>query len=159
MKQQLRGFWPIFACYTASLITACRTGPEDIGRLPDGKHPITFTASVESLTVTRGTTDNNWENINGHFAVQSEETVKQYIVTSPEGKLNSNDPLYWNSPTMDITAWYPYSPDLPGSFTIQSNQTSNSGYQNSDFLYASKTLTSTNRPRLTSASAICLSKS
>lgn len=141
MKQQLRGFWPIFACYTASLITACRTGPEDIGRLPDGKHPITFTASVESLTVTRGTTDNNWENINGHFAVQSEETVKQYIVTSPEGKLNSNDPLYWNSPTMDITAWYPYSPDLPGSFTIQSNQTSNSGYQNSDFLYASKTLT------------------
>lgn len=48
-----------FACMAALTAASCTDDTDDGSRLPDGACPMTFTASVDGLTATRATTDNN----------------------------------------------------------------------------------------------------
>lgn len=132
------------------LLTACsQNDGADADVLP-GKHPMTFTTTVEGLAVTRAATANGAWTIGDAIAVKVGSDVKQYAVTSIDGGqsatlqiANNATPFYWSS-TADITAsaWYcgtGYSATLPATWSVQSNQSQDEEYQKSDFLYASPT--------------------
>ena len=136
-----------FACLMAA---SCSDVTDDSTALPDGKYPMTFTASVGGLSATRATTDNTWaggENV----AIQIGGEVKQYTAASG-GNLavaSGADPFYWqsNSETKTVTAWYygtGYDATTPNRTTwaVQSDQSkpeagnTAGNYRRSDFLYA-----------------------
>ena len=144
----------VFAC----LMTAsCSDVTDDGITLPDGKYPMTFTASVDGLSVpnpaSRATTDNTW--MGGEtVAIQTDSDVKQYTAASG-GHLtvaSGAAPFYWqnNNETKKVTAWYygtGYDATPPDGTTwaVQSDQSKTEAgntagnYQRSDFLYAPAT--------------------
>lgn len=120
-------------------VTSCQQNDE-AARLPDGKHPIIFTAAVNEPTVTnaatRATTDNTWTG-GEEVAIQMDGEVKKYTA-AVGGVLSSTTPFYWQSTSdINVTAWYQhtYSAAKPTSFTVQTDQ-SGAGYQQSDLLYS-----------------------
>lgn len=144
----------VFAC----LMTAsCSDVTDDGITLPDGKYPMTFTASVDGLSApdpaTRATTDNTWTG-GETVAIQTGSEVKQYTAASG-GRLTvagGADPFYWqsNSETKTVTAWYygtGYDATPPDGTTwaVQSDQSKTEAdntagnYRRSDFLYAPAT--------------------
>ena len=144
----------VFAC----LMTAsCSDVTDDGITLPDGKYPMTFTASVDGLSApdpaTRATTDNTWTG-GETVAIQTGSEVKQYTAASG-GRLTvagGADPFYWqsNSETKKVTAWYygtGYDATPPNGTTwaVQSDQSKTEAgntagnYRRSDFLYAPAT--------------------
>lgn len=139
-----------FACLLA---TSCSDVTDDDTTLPDGKYPMTFTASVDGLTVSRATTDNSWAG-GEEVAIQTGGEVKKYTAASG-GNLavaSGADPFYWqnNNETKKVTAWYygtGYDATPPNGTTwaVQSDQSKTEAgntagnYQRSDFLYAPAT--------------------
>lgn len=121
--------------------------------LPEGKYPMTFTATgLEATATTRGTADDFWDG-DEYVAVQVGDVVKKYV-TASYGKSTTlqpagpDDAFYWQSTndTKQVSAWYlgtGYDASLTTErwqWSIQSNQnTSDNGYQKSDFLYAPQT--------------------
>lgn len=136
----------------ALLATSCSTDEDDGTTLPDGKYPVTFTASVNGLTATRATTvDNEWEG-SENVAIQIGSTVKRYTV-GQGGILTAADAantFYWQSSgeTKSVSAWYCGDGStgaggsnisaIPTSWEVKTDQ-SGDGYQQSDFLYAPAT--------------------
>ena len=139
-----------FACLLA---TSCNDVTDDDTTLPDGKYPMTFTAAVDGLTVSRATTDNSWAG-GEEIAIQIGGEVKKYTAASG-GNLavaSGADPFYWqsNSETKTVTAWYygtGYDAKMPDGITwaVQSDQSKTEAgntagnYRRSDFLYAPAT--------------------
>lgn len=127
------------ACLTGILAAGCTEETDSDKRLPDGKYPMTFTAAVDGLTVTRTTTENSWEG-REEVAVQIGNTVKKYMVSADKKTLSSSDPFYWekSDELKNVTAWHSatYSDTRPEKFTVQQDQNSGTGYQQSDMLYA-----------------------
>lgn len=130
--------------YAGMLLFAASGCTDDAGtdnRLPAGKYPMTFTAALEGMTVTRATTDNSWTD-GDEVAIQIGSEVKKYTVAS-DGSLSvasGGTPFYWQS-TSDITvnAWYPYnggSKPADNALTVKAEQNKNNGYQASDYLEA-----------------------
>lgn len=125
------------AILTCLLLFSCRS--EDDGNVfAAGEYPLTFTASVEEQ-LTRSTSASSWDG-GEEVAMQATGMVKKYIATA-DGKLivaNGVVPFYWQSQseTKTVQAWYPYSATVPANWSVQSDQ-SGTGYQQSDFLYAS----------------------
>lgn len=81
-----------------ALLAASCSDVTDDGTLPDGKYPMTFTASVAGLIVTRATTDNSWtgEEV---VAIQIGREVKQYVA-AVGGSLtvaSGSTPFYWQN--------------------------------------------------------------
>ena len=144
----------VFACLMAA---SCSDVTDDGTALPDGKYPMTFTASVDGLSApdpaTRATTDNTWTG-GETVAIQTGSEVKQYTAASG-GRLTvagGADPFYWqsNSETKTVTAWYygtGYDATPPDGTTwaVQSDQSKTEAdntagnYRRSDFLYAPAT--------------------
>lgn len=124
------------------------------GMLPEGKYPITFTATgLEIPAATRATADGTWTQGN-EIAVKVEGVAeaKHYTaVNSGESTMLEPAynviPFYWQSTSdINVSAWYVgtgYSFVLPETWPVQSDQNFNefisSGYQESDFLYAPQT--------------------
>ena len=112
--------------------------------LPDGQYPMTFTTAGIALSVeTKATTDNNWEGVQT-VAVKVGDEMKPYTVNPSSdyqtATLTSEDPFYWQSTApIQVSAWYPYTdgstamPDV----VVQTDQSSTSGYQQSDYISAS----------------------
>ena len=141
----------VFACLMAA---SCSDVTDDGTTLPPGTYPMTFTASVDGLSVpnpaSRATTDNTW--MGGEtVAIQTGGEVKKYTAASG-GNLtvaSSGTPFYWQttSETKTVSAWYlpDYSATSPTTFAVQSDQSkTESGsaadnYRRSDFLYAPAT--------------------
>lgn len=125
---------------TASLTTALYgcSGEIAVGdTLPDGKYPMTFTAQVDGLTVTRATVDGSWSG-GEEVAVQIGSEVKKYAAASG-GNLTvaGGDPFYWQSKgNITINAWYPYNKTKPtaGALKVQADQNEDANYQASDYL-------------------------
>ena len=109
-----------FACMAALTAASCTDDTDDGSRLPDGACPMTFTASVDGLTATRATTDNN-----GKTTWQAEDPVaismdgganhKVYKISDAgtgemiaDGEANT---LYWqkSDETKTLAAWHPVS--------------------------------------------------
>ena len=135
------------ACLTGIMAAGCTEETDSDKRLPDGKYPMTFTAAVDGLTVTRTTTENSWEG-GEEVAVQIGNTVKKYIVSADKKTLSSSDPFYWekSDESKNVTAWHYGHGSIasgginanavPTSWSVKENQNEEEGYQKSDFLYA-----------------------
>ena len=139
------------ACLTGIMAAGCTEETDSDKHLPDGKYPMTFTAAVDGLTVTRaGTADGEWTTTD-RIAVQVSNEIKIYAPSKIDGKsatLTSSDPFYWqrNNETKTVSAWYcgdgttasegENAEKVPASWSVQSDQDKGEGYQKSDFLYA-----------------------
>lgn len=145
-------------CLTGIMAAGCTEETDSDKRLPDGKYPMTFTAAVDGLTVTRaGTADGKWTTTD-HIAVQvsNAESGNGIKIYSPSqindggATLTSDDPFYWQSSneTKTVSAWYcgdgstalgqANAEKVPASWSVQPDQNEGEGndYQQSDFLYA-----------------------
>ena len=129
------------AATLACLLAASCSDLTDSDSLPDvGIYPVIFTAAVDAPTATRATVDNSWAGTE-EVAVMVDGKVKKYKAAvngalTPDGAGNSH---YWSSTQpMTVQAWYSsaYSETSPANFTVQSNQSDGTGYQQSDMLYA-----------------------
>jgi hypothetical protein len=136
-----------FACLMAA---SCSDGTDDGTTLPDGKYPMTFTASVGGLTATRATPDNSWAG-GEEVAIQIGSEVKKYTAAN-DGSLTiaeNGTPFYWQT-TSDITvnAWYPYSTTKPtvAELRVKANQSEGNNYQSSDYLEAVDATVTFNTP-------------
>lgn len=143
------------ACCVLALTACSDDTTGDNSRLPDGEYPMTFTAVVDELTVTRaGTADGEWTTTD-RIAVQvsnaeSGNEIKIYAPSDNGNRptLTSSDPFYWqrNNETKTVSAWYCgdgttasggiNTGKVPTSWSVKENQNEEEGYQKSDFLYA-----------------------
>lgn len=139
INQIRRNAWLAVAALLA--FTSCQENGE-AGQLPEGKHPLTFTAAVAGLTMTKATTratttDNAFAGGEA-VAVQVDNEVSEYTA-STGGALSSNMPFYWqsSSDSKTVSAWYAssYSATRPTTLSVEADQ-SNLGYETSDLLYA-----------------------
>ena len=119
--------------------------------LPEGKYPVTFTATgLEISAAPRATADGTWET-NNEVAIQIGSDVRKYKVATGSSSLSTTlsaadgvTPFYWQSTneTKIVSAWYlgtGYGDGtLPTPWSVQPDQSGN-GYQQSDFLYAPQT--------------------
>lgn len=139
-----------------ALLAGCsQSDLPDTDRLPDGLYPITLTAAVEGQTVTRATVDNTWAGTE-EVALQVGGEVKKYTVATDGVMTVESGVQYWTNKTMTVQAWHSpqgYSAIRPASFTVKADQNTNSGagYQQSDMLYTSQSITynATTLPQLT----------
>lgn len=124
------------ACCVLAL-TACSDDTTGDDSLPDGRYPMTFTTTVQGLTQTRATVNNQWDGTE-KVAIMAGNTVKKYMAES-DGALtpDGDNQLYWTSNTMTVQAWYSAvdSDTRPENFTVKQDQNSDGGYQRSDMLY------------------------
>lgn len=158
LRNRMRVVATLCTAYCVLALTACSddtTG--DDSRLPDGEYPMTFTAAVEGLTVTRaGTangewTDADWIAVQVSDAESGNDEIKIYAPSKIDGNsatLTSDDPFYWqrNNETKTVSAWYcgdgstaskgENAKQVPTKWSVQKNQNEGEGYQMSDFLYA-----------------------
>lgn len=95
----------------ALCLPACNN--DDEGLLPDGKYPLTLTASIDKLTLTRADGKNTWA-IDDPIAVSVNggTSHKIYNITNAStGAMEANnpkDPCYWiQNKDQRILAWYP----------------------------------------------------
>lgn len=138
------------ACCVLALTACSDDTTGDDSRLPDGEYPMTFTAVVDGLTVTRaGTADGEWTTTDW-IAVQVSDEIKIYAPSNNGNSvtLTSSDPFYWQSKdeTKTVSAWYCgdgstasggiNTGGVPTSWRVQPDQDKGDGYQESDFLYA-----------------------
>ena len=115
-KMMNLGIGLCFACVATLLAASCTDDTDDGTTLPDGKYPMTFTASVDGLTATRATTDTDgktsWENSDPvAISMDGGANHKQYKISntgtgamSPDGDANI---LYWSKTQETLAAWYP----------------------------------------------------
>lgn len=146
MRNELITFRNSVLAAMLSLVAAsCSDDAGTDNRLPEGKYPITFSAAVDGLTVTRATAEGSWDGTE-EVAIQIGNDVKIYKAYN-EGMLASTEPFYWQKAdeTKEVSAWYlgtGYSSALPTEWSVQSEQdktengNSSDNYQRSDFLYA-----------------------
>lgn len=143
------------ACCVLALTACSDDATDDDSCLPDGEYPMTFTAAVDGLTVTRASTaDGNWTTTD-RIAVQvsdagSANRIKIYAPSNDGNNvtLTSDDPFYWqgSNETKTVSAWYCgdgstasggiNAEKVPTSWSVQPDQDKGDGYQESDFLYA-----------------------
>lgn len=131
--------------------SSCSMEEEIGGSLPEGEYPMEFTTSVKELKVTRSATvDGVWQN-GDRIAVRvdGDQGVKTYTPTTGISgnlaTLTSTAPFYWqkSDETKKVSAWYygdnVFRGALLGSWSVESDQNTDDGYQKSDFLYAPET--------------------
>ena len=118
--------------------------------LPEGKYPVTFTATgLEIPAATRATADGTW-NQGDEVAIQIGGDVRKHTANSSGASTTLNaasgiTPFYWQNTgeIKSVSAWYlgtGYGDGaLPTTWSVQTNQNSGNGYQQSDFLYAPQT--------------------
>lgn len=118
--------------------------------LPDGKYPMTFASSVEEMPLAQAQANDTWTE-GDVVAMKVGEEVKQYTAEA-NGTLSAGDPFYWKNSkeTKTVTAWYcgdgstaangGNAGQVPASWTVKADQANNDGYKESDFLYASKSI-------------------
>lgn len=129
------------------LLASCGEDTADGDRLPDGKYPVTFTATgLEAMATTRATTDGTWTD-GDEVAVMIGNDVKKYVSigsgsTTTLKAAPGVSPYFWQSSTekMTVRACYPYEASSSAGFTVQTDQSGRDfdGYQQSDFLFAAK---------------------
>lgn len=99
------------------LVAASCSDVTDNDILPDGKYPMTFTAAVDGMAVSRAVTANgttSWE-VNDLVAISKNggTSHKAYKITdAANGAMSPNDvadALYWNQTTETLGAWHPVS--------------------------------------------------
>lgn len=104
------------------LVAASCSDVTDDDILPDGKYPMTFTAAVDGMAVSRAVTANgttSWE-VNDLVAISKNggTSHKAYKITdAASGAMSPNDAadaLYWSKKTETLGAWHPVSCTIGG---------------------------------------------
>lgn len=127
--------------------------------LPEGKYPVTFTATgLEIAPTSRATADGTWDGTEA-VAVKIGSEVKNYVADGSGASTTLKAakgviPFYWKSTNenKDVSAWYcgtEYNASLPSSWMVKPDQSSDENYQKSDFLYAKGTLSFNGNQSLT----------
>lgn len=129
------------------LLASCGEDMVDGDRLPDGKYPVTFTATgLEAMATTRVATDGTWTE-GDEVAVMIGNNVKKYVsigsgTTTTLKAAPGVSPYFWQSSSekMTVRACYPYEAHPSAGFTVQTDQSGRDfdGYRQSDFLFAAK---------------------
>lgn len=131
-------------------LTGC-SNDESGGELADGKYPLELRAEGLAVTpaTTRATVDGDWQGVT-RLAVMVDGVMKEYDVT-PDAADNkkatlkaAGEPFYWKSKTepMTVSAWWKYRDASSGDVTQlpnmydEINQSTKSGYQSVDYIYA-----------------------
>ncbi len=127
----------------AGLCTSCSDITDSGGdtSLPDGKYPITFTAAVDGLTVSRAAGKDAWAK-DDPIAVSLNESSgsKTYKITDASTgamePVNPSDVYYWktNTEELKILAWYPAEAVTAKDISDQSQ-----GFADFDYLKAKTT--------------------
>ena len=121
--------------------------------LPPGEYPLILTAggleaiatpAQQSAPTTRGTVDNDWEDVTEVAVQVGDGTPNKYKATGlTNGKktailkgINENNTHYWESTTekKTITAWHPYSNVYPDNWLVEADQRAADSYQASDLI-------------------------
>ncbi len=124
----------------ACLLAASCSDVTDEEPLLDGKYPMTFTANVDGLVVSRTTSENVWSGTE-EVAIQIGGKVKKYTAAA-SGNLSiasGDTPFYWQgTSSISVNAWYPYSATKPADteLTVKADQSRGDAYQASDYLEA-----------------------
>ena len=148
-KKTIKFLSTILAMLCLLFVSACGGSNDENGNtgIDDATATITLQPEISELTVTRGTATGHWKADNTEaVAVKIGSTVKQYKVNSKK-VLVSDAPFTWNDEGLKdhssktIEAWYPYTASLPTSITVKSNQSSESNFDGSDFLYGTANIT------------------
>lgn len=145
-----KGFLQTAFTLTAALLLLAGCTQDELAdkqgeTLPEGKYPMTFTATgLQAMPMSRATADGTWET-NDKIAIKVENDTRQYFVktggsnTATLEVSSGETPFDWQN-TNDITVsafylGYRFQSTLPQIWYVQSDQ-SDQGYQWSDFLYA-----------------------
>ena len=138
----------LFAAAALTVLTACSSDDATTEAPNEQRIPVTLKYTTVDATETRAAQDLN----EGTFDMN--ETLKVKISntgsnnwtlynfgTGPTGEMiyNGANPPYYpvGSQTIDIVAYYPYNAGT--SFTVQTDQTSDANYKESDLMFASVT--------------------
>lgn len=118
IKKRGAGLWLV--CVAGGLLAGCGDDTDSENRLPEGKYPMTFTAAVDGLAVSRATTDadgkTSWVE-NDPVAISKDRGTshKEYKITdassgamSPDNTEGSDaNTLYWSRTEETLAAWHP----------------------------------------------------
>ena len=141
-------------------IAACTQ--DEAGFLPEGAEgtPIVFTATglnpaATAAAGTRAPVDGNWEGVS-LVGVLIGGTVKAYDVTpttadNTSATLTSTDPHYWaDHNDLRVTAWWPYTAGETAMpvVKVRQDQSTQDGYEGSDFIAAEEQAVSYANPML-----------
>ena len=151
----------IFAALALQLgLAACSRDEADF--LPEGAEgtPIVFTATglnpdATATAGTRAPVDGNWEGVS-LVGVLIGGTVKAYDVTpttadNTSATLTSTDPHYWaDHNDLRVTAWWPYTAGETAMpvVKVRQDQSTQDGYEGSDFIAAEEQAVSYANPML-----------
>ncbi len=130
------------AAAALALCCACAEQIEPSGTL-DGPQPLVFSAAQGDLVLsTRAAADGTWDG-GEEVAIEVGGEVKKYKVTSSGGALEPADGAapFYRSDTGDIEvkAWYPYSDSEPAGVSINTDQSTKEGREESNLMTASAT--------------------
>ena len=139
---KLSRFLIIAIAASTSFLTACTSEEEEAS----ARHELVFQLGMGNAE-TRATPEGTWT-VGDYIAVKVGNTVKQYIITSTDGKakgINYDNTFYWEDlgeSSIKVTAWSfgkDYYETLPSVITVKTDQSSTENYTASDFLYAKET--------------------
>ena len=106
------------AFFSCLLAASCSDLTDDATTLPEGKYPMTFTAQVDGLTVSRATTDADGKTSWGAddpvaISMDGGTNHKEYKISNAStGAMAPNDEvntLYWSKTQETLAAWHPVS--------------------------------------------------
>ena len=135
---------------------------DEAGFLPEGAEgtPIVFTAmglspAATAAAGTRAPVDGDWEGVQS-VAVMIGGKVKAYDVTptiadNTSATLTSTDPHYWaDHNDLRVTAWWPYTEGETAMpvVKVRQDQSTQDGYEGSDFIVAEEQTVSYGNPTL-----------
>jgi len=123
----------------ALLLTAC--GKDDDGEGGENERtPITFTANIQSETMSRATVNHNWGGLSdSRIAIVIDGVMKEYTVNE-NGEITSDDPFYWDGQKgITVESWYPYCEGVkPETLVVHADQSIRENYEKSDHLEVTK---------------------
>lgn len=143
----------LFAAATALLATACTQESDPLpGKLPAGKYPVDFTATVYAPVVSRAAAAEGQWTTGDTICLRMAGERKEYTATTTGSNTSfqpaePGNPLYWSSAKpAEVDAWYYGRPtgngtDVPTRWSVLSDQNTPvtpgaDPYQQSAFLYA-----------------------
>ena len=119
----------LLACFV--FLFSCKDD-EKTKDLPDGESPLVLTTAIDRQVSTRATVDNLWDG-GEQVQVSIDGAAAAAFTAAADGTLTSGT-LFWQSASITARAWY------PAGWTMQANQSAQSGYQAADFIFAPETV-------------------
>lgn len=139
---KLSRFLIIAIAASTCFLTACTSEEEEAS----ARHELVFQLGMGNAE-TRATPEGTWT-VGDFIAVKVGNTVKQYKITSTDGKaegVNAANTFCWEDlgvSSVKVTAWSfgsEYYETIPDVITVKTDQSSDKNYTASDFLYAKET--------------------